>query len=148
MPHTRLRPTFRVDGQAAQESLFDEAPASLIDEEQVGGRIIPHVEIQVSVIVQVGPEHSQSVESARISSTHRFGDFRKGPVPVVAVEAVTRPGEACGTAQNNRFPVAAHRSRTTYSRGDGSVRTRDATRLKQTDWIPPPSEDRLLLREE
>jgi hypothetical protein len=40
----------------------------------------------------------------------------------------------------NRFPVAAHRGRTTYSRGDGSVRTRDIANLTARDWLPPGAE--------
>jgi hypothetical protein len=44
----------------------------------------------------------------------------------------------------NRFPVGAHRGRTTYSRGDGSVRTKDAMKLSEADWLPPPVEDTTL----
>ena len=41
----------------------------------------------------------------------------------------------------NRFPVAAHRGRTTFSRGDGSVRAKDSTTLTETDWLPPAGRD-------
>jgi len=41
---------------------------------------------------------------------------------------------------HNRYPAAPHRGRTTVSRGDGSVRTRDPFSLTATDWLPPVSE--------
>jgi hypothetical protein len=41
---------------------------------------------------------------------------------------------------HNRFPVAPHRNRATFSRGDGSVKSIDPSRLTATDWTPTSDE--------
>ena len=95
------------DGDSAQQpGLLETAPA-VVPVEVVGSPVVGHEEVEVRVVVDIGPNDAQPVVHRPVGDAGRLRNVREGPVAVVPVEEIGRPFQAPGPASHPQPVVVA-----------------------------------------
>src|SRR5207344_276747 len=104
--HPGLRPAIAAQCDAGFQAFLSKGAIPIVMKQQVGGGVVPDVDVGPAVVVQISKQHAKSVVS-RVLDAGRLSDVCKGAVTVIVVEHVGFAGEVHGTTKHGQRHVPA-----------------------------------------
>ena len=105
--HVRLLEAILADGDTGVEGDLFEVAVAIVAVEVVRLAIVGDEEVELAIVVEVGPDGGETEEVLGIVDAGGFGDLGEGAVAVVAVERVGRTLEAARTALHGDVVILA-----------------------------------------
>src|SRR6202034_945523 len=96
--HVRLGSPICTERTPSLESDFLECSVSLVMPKVIRHRIVRHKNVGPAIVVEIQPNHTQSVSADRISHTRVLANFAKFSVSFIVIEQIRKTGKSTWSA--------------------------------------------------